>query len=164
MNGFNFAAAMEGTIRQELELISKRSSSQLQPFWEMVSKFQAEFELLLDKAQYTNIDTHSYPVVDASILLGADNVWQEIVYNFGQAEKNNTDMAVLWMMQAATEKSGQFYIQAAANSAHPSTRIFFSSLAEAKNMLRRRFDKMLRILYNENWGNLGFAPFILGKD
>lgn len=165
MDRFHFAASLEASLRKELENVSKQASPELQPFLDMVNKFQVEFELLLDRAQYTNVDTAKYPAVEATGLLGNDATWQKIVQDFGQEkDKSVEDITVLWMLQILMEKSGQFYLQAAANSAHPAARLFFSSMAEAKGMLRRRFDGMLRVLYNETWANLGFAPFILGKD
>lgn len=165
MNVLLCAATMEASIRQEIEAVIRQAPGELQPFWEAIGKFQVEFELLLDRAQYINVDSGRYPMVDSAALLGSDDAWQKIRQNFAiVSDKNISSLTALWMTYALVEKSGQFYQQAAANSAHPSTRLFFGSLAETKNMLRRRIDGLMRVLYNEIWAEIGFAPFLLGKD
>jgi len=165
MDQLSFAAAMESGIRQEIEYIGREAPPELKPFLDIVGKFQVEFELLLDRGQCTNIDTGCYPEVDPLVLLGTDSQWQELTRVFGQvAEKSTADLTALWMIQALIEKSGQLYQQASINSAYPATRLFMRSMTEAKSMLRRRIDGLLRVLYNEMWADLGFAPLVLGKD
>ncbi|MDR3591895.1 MAG: hypothetical protein P4N41_19750 [Negativicutes bacterium] len=165
MNVLLCAATLEASIRQEMEAVIQQAPDELQPFLAAVGKFQAGFELLLDRAQYTDVDAGRYPGVDSAALLGGDEVWQKILRDFSAAtEKNLFSLTALWMTQALVEKSGQFYQQAAANSAHPATRLFFASLAETKHMLRRRVDGLMRVIYNSVWAEIGFAPFLLGKD
>lgn len=165
MNVLLFAATLEASIRQEIEAVTRQAPDELQPFLTVLGKFQVEFELLLDRAQYTNVDVGRYPGVDLAALLGTDDAWQKILRDFAAAaEKKVTSLTALWMVQALVEKSGQLYHQAGANSAHPSTRLFFASLAETKNMLRRRIDGLMRVMYNEIWADIGFAPVLLGKD
>jgi hypothetical protein len=165
MNVLLCAATLEASIRQEIEAVTQQAPGELQPFWEVIGKFQVGFELLVDRAQYTDVDTGRYPGVDSAALLGSDETWQKIQRDFAAVpEKTISSLTALWMIQALVEKSGQFYQQAAANSAHPSARLFFSSLAETKNMLRRRVDGLMRVVYNEIWAEIGFAPFTLGKN
>lgn len=165
MTVLQYAATLEASIRQEIELIIRQAPNELQPFLTAVGKFQVEFELLIDRAQYTNVDKSRYPEVDPAVLLGSDDNWQKITRDFAAVTGNSApNLATLWMAQALMAKSGQLYQQAAANSAHPATRLFFSSLAETKNMLVRRIDGLTRVVYNEVWAELGFAPFLLGKD
>lgn len=165
MKTLQFAAGLEAQIRQETEAVVAQAPAGLQDVVAAVGKFQAEFELLLDRAQYVDVDTGRYPEVNAAALLGPDGVWQEATARLGTAgEATVPVLASLWFLHTLTEKSGQFYQQAALNSAHPATRLFLASLAEVKTMLRRRLDGLLRQLYNAAWSEVGFAPFVLGKD
>lgn len=165
MQIFQFAAAMEASIRQESERIADQAPAGLEPVLTAVAAFQAEFELLIDRAQYTNVDTGSYPEVLPAALLGADSLWQQSAGSLKTAAGENIAvLTTLWQLSILVERSGQFYQQAALNSAHPATRLYLSSLAEVKGMLRRRLDSLLRVVYNEVWGAVGFAPFMLAKD
>jgi len=165
MNVLLCAATLEASIRQEIEAVIQTAPGELQPFWSAIGKFHVEFELLLDRAQYTDVDSSRYPGVDSVALLGSDDAWQKLLRDFAAVpDKTISSLTALWMTHTLVEKSGQFYQQAAANSPHPTTRLFFSSLAETKNMLRRRVDGLMRVLYNEIWAEIGFAPFLLGKD
>jgi hypothetical protein len=165
MKVFQFAANLEAQIRQETEAVMAQSPAGLQAVVAAVGAFQAGIELLVDRAQYVDVDSGSYPEVKAAELLGPDSVWREATAKLGEAGDSTVPgLASLWFLIVLTEKSGQYYQQAALNSAHPSTRLFFSSLAEVKGMLRRRLDGLLRQLYNATWTEVGFAPFVLGKD
>ncbi len=165
MKMFQFAASLEAQIRQEVEDATGQAPPELQPVVAAVGRFEAEFELLLDRAQYVDVDTGRYPEVDAAALLGTNGVWEEAASRlrpFG--ETTVPALAALWLLHTLTERSGQYYQQAALNSAHPAVKLFFASLAEVKAMLRRRLDGLLRQLYNAAWAEVGFAPFVLGKD
>jgi hypothetical protein len=165
MKVFQFAANLEAQIRQEVEVVMAQSPPELQAVVTAVGAFQAGIELLVDRAQYVDVDSGRYPEVNAAALLGPDGVWQEATASLGDwRESTVVGLASLWFLIVLTEKSGQYYQQAALNSAHPATRLFFSSLAEVKGMLRRRLDGLLRQLYNAAWTQVGFAPFVLGKD
>lgn len=166
MKVLRFAAALEAQIRQEVEVVMAQAPAELQPLVTAVGSFQAGLELLLDRAQGTDVDTGRYPEVNAAALLGADEVWREAAARLADPGPGKTvpGLASLWYLHALTAKSGEYYHQAALNSAHPATRLFFSSLAEVKAMLRRRLDGVLRALYNAAWAEVGFAPFMLGKD
>lgn len=165
MQIFQFAAAMEASIRQETERIADQAPAGMEPVLSAVAAFQAEFELLIDRAQYTNVDTGSYPEINPATLLGADGGWQAAGGPLKTAAGENIAvLTTLWQLSSLVEKSGQFYQQAALNSAHPSSRLYLSSLAEVKVMLRRRLDSLQRVVYNEVWAAVGFAPFVLGKD
>ncbi len=165
MKVFQFAAVLEAQIRQEVEVVVAQSPPGLQAVVTAVGAFQAGIELLVDRAQYVDVDSGRYPEVNAAALLGPDSVWQEATAKLGASDEATVvGLASLWFLIVLTEKSGQYYQQAALNSAHPATRLFFSSLAEVKGMLRRRLDGLLRQLYNAAWTQVGFAPFVLGKD
>jgi hypothetical protein len=165
MKMFRFAAGLEAQIRQETEAVTAQAPPELQAVVLAVCRFEAEFELLLDRAQYVDVDTGSYPEVNAAALLGDGSVWEDAKARLGTyGEPTVPALAVLWFLHTLTERSGQYYQQAALNSAHPAAKLFFASLAEVKAMLRRRLDGLLRQLYNGAWAEVGFAPFVLGKD
>ena len=62
------------------------------------------------------------------------------------------------------DKNTQFYQQASKHSMQPQVRLFFGSVAELKLMLRRRIDGVERVVANQVWKSVGFAPGLLGKD
>jgi hypothetical protein len=160
-----FAAAMEASIRQQLELISQQAPTELQPVFGALNRFQVEFELLIDRVQYTDADGGNFPPVEAAQLLGADDIWQQTLQRFAAVpDKDAANLTMLWMVHSLMDKSAQFYQQAAGNKAHPGVRLMLSSLAEIKNMQRRRIGGLLRVMYNQVWADVGFAPFALGKD
>ena len=160
-----FAAALEASIRQAIEEITQHAPEELQPFMAAAAKYQVEFELLIDRAQYTDIDTGRYPEVELEILFGPDTAWQKLMHSFATTDdKIIANLTALWMISALIEKSAQFYQQASLNNAHPAGRLFLRSLAETKSMLRRRIDGLVRIISNEVWSDLGFSPAVLGKD
>jgi len=160
MTPIQFAAALEASIRQEFESMIERAPQELGPLFIKLSKVQTEFELLLDRAQGINPELPQYPDVDQQELIGSDEEWRILTRDFADAP--NKSIICLILLLAAVEfldKSEQFYRQAAVNSAHPTTKFFISSMAEVKAILRRRVDGVLRVMYNQAWGELGFAPF-----
>lgn len=165
MDSIKFAVALEASIRQEFEQAISRAPEELVPLLQLLTNVQTQFELILDRAQGTRTDLLQYPAVDTQILLGSDAVWRQVTNDFAKtADKSTADLILLWSVFSLIEKSGQFYQQAVMNSAHPTTRLFIGSLVEVKAILRRRVDAVLRVMYNEVWGTVGFAPFTLGKD
>jgi len=161
---FIFAARLEGQVRREVEALSARAPAEPQAVVGAVAGFQAEFELLVDRAQGADIDRGRFPPVDAGALLGPDNVWQEADGGRTAAAAGEAGLTALWLLYALMDRSGQFYQQAANNSAHPAARLFWGSLAEVKGMMRRRLDGVLRGFYNAAWTEVGYAPFVMGKD
>ncbi|MBP2650059.1 MAG: hypothetical protein H6Q74_884 [Firmicutes bacterium] len=165
MKELRFAVALEASIRKELEDINRQALPELCPVVQIVSKFQAEFELLLDRACSTDVDLGKYPEIDAALLLGSDQDWQQAVKNFSDTNnKALANLTLLWRVLALIENSQQYYQQAALNSPYPLTKLFLSSLTQTKLILRRRLDGVLRAMYNEVWSSVGFAPFVFGKD
>lgn len=164
MRVLEFAAAMEASIRQEIEQLTAAAPPELQPVADAVAACQAEFELLIDKIRTVD-DRESYPAIEAQTLLGDEEKWRKVTAGFAACKNKTTgNLVSLWCMYGLVDRACQFYRQAAANSAHPSARLFFSSLAEVKGMLRRRIDAPLRVMHNEVWERVGFAPSIAGKD
>jgi hypothetical protein len=125
-------------------------------------KIERDFLELVKQADTINIDLENYPKIDAEKILGEANILiQKMPEEFSDTHKN---ICVLWMVYALIEKSAQYYRQAALNSFHPALKIFMGSLCEVKDILRVRTAACVRIGYNDIWGKIGFAPFVLGKD
>lgn len=164
MKPTQFALEIETAIGSEIASITDIVTGNF-PFIILLKQFQDGFLQLLLAAEETNIDMTQYPIVDENKLLGSDIVWQEAI----NPSKINTNINItvlskLWAINTAIDKSVQFYHQAAINSAHPQTRIYFSSLSHIKKILQRRMNGIIQIYDNHYWGELGFAPFMLGKN
>jgi hypothetical protein len=165
MNSIEFAIIMETSVRQEFENVRREAPAELLPLLNLLLTLQTEYILLLEKAQIINGNTGNYPQPDDTALISSEADWQELVSAFAAVSpKQPLALTTLWMICALSEKSSQFYQQAATNTPYQTTRLFLSSLAQIKNMLKRRINGVMRIMHNDVWGEVGFAPFLLGKD
>ncbi|QDR80651.1 hypothetical protein [Sporomusa termitida] len=159
-----FALELETALNNQITLLSANTGPL--PAMALINKFQENFYALLTVASATDVNIDKYPVVETTGLLGSDSDWQQ----FTHRDKPATDsvnlpaLTALWSVYTLFDRSAQYYQQAAANSAHPATRLFFHSLAETKKMMRRRLAGIIQSLLNHYWGQLGFAPFMLGKE
>jgi|GEM_PF-2245435 len=161
----DFSLELETAINKQISLIASSTEEGMAPVWPLVDRFQQAFLQLLADAAVVDIDQANYPLVDAVILFGPDAAWQQLTKP-APATMPEADMqrlVALWSIYALIDKSAQYYQQAAANTAHLATQIFFHSLYESKNILRIRFAGIIQAAYNQYWGKLGFAPFVLGK-
>jgi hypothetical protein len=157
-----FAIELETALSNQLTKLS--ATDDMVPLLTPIRQCQGEFLELLSVAKTVDIDIAVYPQVKESQLLGPDTVWQQFTV---QKDVTNTGVQVLitlWQISSLIDKTVQFYQQAATNSAHPHTRLFFNSLCHVKRILHRRFNGIIQIYCNHYWGELGFAPFMLGKD
>lgn len=130
----------------------------------LLLKLQALFKLDVKKALDVNAANETYSQIDLDALVGSDNEWEQVSQAFATSSPSSVNLTTIWMIYALIERSGQFYQQAANNSAYPSTKLFLSSLFQVRNIIRRRIGSILRVLYNNVWEEIGFAPFLLGKD
>jgi hypothetical protein len=164
MRPFEFANSLETVLLRQLESFSGDVSPELQPLLRSLQNSQATFLECLTLAAAVNVDSEPYPSVAVTILPGSDTVWQKQTAEFATAAKSSQDLVALWAIYTALDKTAQFYRQAALNTPHPLTRLFWGSLAETKSLMRRRVDGVLRIMYNNIWEQIGFAPFVLGRE
>lgn len=159
-----FALELETALNNQLAILAAHTGSL--PAMTLVNTFQEKFYALLTVASTVDIDIARYPVVEAAELLGSDSDWQQ----FTAQAKPGTDpvnlpaLTALWSIYTLIDRSAQYYQQAAANNAHPAARLFFHSLAETKKILRGRLAGIIQSSVNYYWGQLGFAPFMLGKE
>ena len=157
-----FAIELETAINSQLTKLSVPADTA--SIISLIHNCQMNFLELLSAADAINIDTAPYPPVTEAQLLGPDTAWQQLTLHTDTTNASLQVFTTLWPIYMAIDKTAQFYQQAAANSAQPQTRLFFSSLSHVKKILRRRLDGIIQIYYNHYWGEIGFAPFVLGKD
>ncbi|MBP1764450.1 MAG: hypothetical protein H6Q65_1508 [Firmicutes bacterium] len=162
MEVWQIARDLENTFQRQLDLFSGISSPWLVSIMHYLQNVQGLFLENLSEAAIVNVDTANYPSLEAS-LINENTEWNEMVENLPSL-KTTEDLVLLWSIYAAFDKLEQFYRQAALNSPHPLTRAYFQSLSENKMLFRRRIGGFLRILYNDVWGKIGFAPFVLGRE
>lgn len=158
-----FAFELETSIDIQVAGLSAAATTGIAPIIALVDSCQKELLQILSIASKINIDTTPYPDINENQLIGSDTSWQLATQNTAATDACMPTLMTLWGIYAAIDKSVQFYQQAAANSAHPQTRLFFSSLNHVKKILRRRVDGVIQLYHNHYWGQLGFAPFMLGK-
>lgn len=159
---FLFAQSLERNILVEVERMSERALPAVAPAFELIVKLQHAWVDI-----FSNIENKEgeYPVLNTVILVGSDKEWQKIMALLGEVECRNTDCLVLIsMVYAIIDKALQYYQQAASNTAFPSEQLFFTSLAKYKLLMKKRIDGIVRIIYNHAWSEVGFAPFVLGKN
>lgn len=157
-----FAIKMEEELIGQIENLDKNYNLGLGELFGLLLKFEREFLDLLKAADRTDIDLGSYPQVDAGKFFGEDNTLIQTI-KMKSLEPQQT-ICALWMLYALIEKSAQYYAQASLNNSHPVAKLFMRSLSEAKGILRGRLAACVRITYNDIWEEVGFAPFVLGKD
>ncbi|MHC1746328.1 MAG: hypothetical protein AB9895_04305 [Negativicutes bacterium] len=163
MEPMKIACELETALQRQLDLFSGASSPYLTPVLHYLIDIQVEVAESLSAAEYVNVDLAEYPPPgDRLRNTGAD--WKKLVEDKLPLPAETGDIVILWSIYTAIDRMEQFYRQAALNSVHPLTRAYFTSLAEGKMFLRRRTDGLIRVLYNDIWGKVGFAPFALRKD
>ncbi|CVK19702.1 hypothetical protein [Sporomusa sphaeroides] len=166
MRPIQFAFELETSLSRQIETLHDTATTGTVPIpvLGLIKNSQTEFLKLLSALNTGESDSVRYPAVTETQLLGSDAVWQQATQNTTAANACLQELTALWSIYITIDKCVQFYQQAAVNSAQPQARLFFSSLSHVKKILRRRLDGIIQIYYNYYWGELGFAPFILGKD
>jgi hypothetical protein len=157
-----FAIEFETAITNQMHEIAV--TADIVPLITLIQRCQTEFVALLSTANTINIDIAAFPPVNESQLLGADTAWQQFTVNKEAANAGMQTLLTLWSIYTVIDKTAQLYQQAATNSPHPQTRLFFNSLSHIKRILLRRLSGIIQSYNNYYWGELGFAPFMLGKD
>jgi len=164
MSTLTFAASMEKSIGINIEKLKDGCSPELCDVLELLAGFQQEYELVLTHAKSLPQE-QSPPELEPSRLLGTDENWRKLTGAFlPDTAPNAQDYTVLWSVHSMLDKNAQFYQQASKQSVQPQLRLFFGSVAELKLMLRRRIDGVERVLANQVWKEVGFAPGLLGKE
>ena len=164
MEAIQYAIELETHIKNMIAVISTGSDQQMIMLANVLSKHQIKtIELLRTiQAEKGNFD----PQAKVSALLD-DPEWHEAINGIsGEGAGRNvvSQSCNLWMLYALYDKTFQYYRQASQNTPQPTAKYFYSSFAEVKNIIRRRLDAASRVLSNEVWGQIGFAPFIIGKE
>ncbi len=165
MESIDFATLLEEDIEKKVKLIRSKCPEELTLFLQLVDQCQENFLNLLRESQQVDEDVPVYPQIQTNNLVGNDEQWSQATHAFaGLGQSSVENLTWLWMIYVLFERSAQYYQQAVANCPYPAERLFLKSLVEVKSLLKRRIDGAIRILYNEVWASVGFAPFSLGKD
>lgn len=161
---FMYAQDIESSIVETV--IQYNNIQELKPAFNLLLDVEQKFLTILKDASCNDLHGYTFNIADNIADLTTEKLWAEVLNGFAK-EIINMDVrkiTALWIAYTLTEKSSQFYSQVSANSAYPSERLFFSSLAEVKNIIKRQLEKMIRISNNRIWSELGFAPFALKKE
>lgn len=157
-----FAIEIETAIINQVTMLD--APADIASLISLIEQSQKASLELLAVANTVNIDIAAYPEVNESELLGSDTVWQQLTLPKEVTNASLQMLITLWQLSIEIDKTAQFYQQAATNSAHPQSRLFFNSLSHVKRILLRRLNGIIQMYCNYYWGELGFAPFMLGKD
>lgn len=164
METIQYAIELEMHIKKMIVVVSAGSDQQMILLADVLTKHQVKTIELLKamQAEKGNFD----PQAKVSALLDDPECHGAIGGISGQGESSSvvSQSCILWMLYALYDRTFQYYRQASHNTQQPTSRYFYSSLAEVKNIIRRRLDAASRVLSNEVWGQVGFAPFIIGKE
>ncbi|HWR39858.1 MAG TPA: hypothetical protein VN611_10185 [Patescibacteria group bacterium] len=155
---------MEISVTAHLLEIQKNAPQELQPFFSLLLQAQRELNQLLTQALAVDISLAQYPEPNLTAIIADDNAWKTAGETLPPAERLCDALARVWSVEALLDKTAQFYRQSSQNHAHPTERLFFSSLAEIKQLLRRRASSLNQSLGNQVWSEVGFSPFILARE
>lgn len=163
MTVFEFALSLENCLLNEVKELMNKPSQQTSSLLEIVYESQQKFVNLINTTIGIPIGTTALPSVDAS-LIGKEASWNVITNDYANVSPGIDELILYWKLSTLTEKTAQFYQQAALNSPYPVEKLFFTSCAEVKYILKRRIQGILQIMYNHIWGEIGFNPILFGKD
>lgn len=162
MDAIRYAIEMETQINKMVQLTAAEADRERMLLVEVLIKHQGKMLEVLLAAEKAGAKYHSQIEIPA---LFDEAKWQEAMADMIiHPESLVSQLSLLWMLQALYDKSFQYYRQAGYNTPMPAAKYFYSSLAEVKNMIRRRIDAASHVLSNEVWGEIGFAPYVIGKE
>ena len=153
--------------------IEQQAASIIDLLSDGVPQHAVSISVVLKKHQSDAVSILSTAVREGTVSLSKaevqisidDQAWQSSINDASSSPESLVKWQyALWAIQELYERLFQFYIQASRNAYSTDEKLFFSSMAEVKNVIRRRLDTVSRIISNEIWGKLGFAPFALGKE
>lgn len=151
-----FAGDLERAITEELEQLKKRTP-ELTCLWDLLLVLQEEFIQVLQSNDPINLETGR--------LTGSDEAWKQVHAYIAGMEGAVLQRAVpLWTIYSLLERTAQYYHQAGINSAYPKEKAWYLSLEQIKLMEKRKVGGAVRTVHNHLWGQLGFAPFMIGKE
>ena len=158
----NFAVKFEEEIVRQLETLKQTDSEEITSILDAVIKAEEKIIKVLKDAQKLDISLDTYKQIGIDKILDKDNAFVDFMKN-----KDADFLKIfceLTAISALIDRSAQFYSQSAANNSNPTLKLFLSSLAQVKNVLRGRLKGCIRSVSNDIWQEVGFAPFALGKD
>lgn len=164
MDPLDFAVAMENGIIANLDRLKLNCSPVLAPVMEALIRAEQGIVTLVEQARPVR-DGESVPDTELPAILSREEEWGQLQIRFDPAAAPAVlDYTVLWSVRAMLDKSAQYYRQAAKETEPARLRLLLASVAEIKTMLRRRIDGLERIMANQAWKAVGFAPGLLAKE
>lgn len=164
MSPLLFAVSMEKSIAGNIEGFRGACSPELQAVLEQLLIFQKEYVEVVSLAEASKSGFNAVDI-DALKLMGKAESWALLLAEFNpEAPPAANDFSILWCVCAMLDKSAQYYQQAARYETQPQMRISLASLAQMKSALRRRISGIERVVANQVWKAVGFAPGILAKE
>ena len=163
-NVFAYAIKMETAVSRQFQEVQVLAPNQLKPFLTLLLQSQDIMSQLLVAGMAVDPAHSHFPEPDLTASVANDMQWKQAGEIMLTPEELSVALACLWSAGALLDKTGQFYRQAGINSIYPTERIFFSSLAEVKLLLRRRTNGITQSLGNQLWTEIGFSPFTLAKE
>jgi hypothetical protein len=164
MNPLLFAESIEKEVAANVESLKAGCSPELCAVLDRLLAFDREFAQMVSKALSEPAGSNP-PELDKVKLMGDEEMWVALTNRFNPASPPAAkDFAVLWSIHAMLDKSAQFYQQVSAHTDQVQLRLWLSSLAEIKIVLRRRIAAIERVVANQVWKSVGFAPGLLAKE
>jgi hypothetical protein len=161
---FDYAALMEQSIADNLQNLKKDCSTELGELLDRLIACQQQFLGLVQQAATPEASISGIEV-DLARLIGPEAEWASLRQKFDPGAKPIVhDFTVLWSVYAMEDKATQFYQQATSQAEAPQIRLFLNNITEIRRILSRRIGGVERIVANQVWKAVGFAPGLLGKE
>ncbi len=126
-------------------------------YWATALRCQQELLSIINLAQLQPESFPEYPDIDEELIIGSNDIWQQSATHIDTYEP--TQLLELIICADLHNTLSNFYTQAAANIAHPLSKIFLQSLSEIKKLQSLKMDMLKRTQQNLLWGQLGYSPF-----
>ena len=161
MEVIHYAIELEKQVDNTLVLLSDKAIEDIQLLCSILRNHEAEITTVLSS---TLNNANSFPQINLTELVN-DVEWDKVITRLNSNPRVLlAQQPMLWILHTLYDRQFQFYYQAGQNSPKLDAKVFMSSLAQVKNLVRRRLEVISRVASNEAWGQLGFAPFVLGKE
>lgn len=146
-----FTNLLEVALCQRFEDMAFSAPKEVKPIMNLV----VEFETRLIKILH---NPYKIPQ-DYVEIIGDDRSWTKVFEQAAGLPDKNLAVILIWSAVDLTERSIRYYQQASVNCSMPDQRLFFSSIAEMKKIIKKKLDHLLRIIHNEIWQITGYAPY-----
>lgn len=151
----NIAIGLENKILDKITVLKNQYPEDMH--WALLRASQEKLIELLDKAWLQPESFPEYPEIDmVSIILPSER-WQNVCTKINSY--NTTGLIETMSIRSLYDEMNNFYEQAAANTAHPLSKIFMQSIAELKKLQSMKVSLLASSYQNKLWEELGYSPF-----